>query len=95
MGMLMRRRIQEMKKSEEATDIQTDFDENITHVETEEVSHTGIEQTPDPEEEPKFTYEQLFAMTVKQIREIADSKGYVITKIIKDDVITEFLSQQK
>ena len=33
-------------------------------------------------------------MTVKQIKELAEQKGFAITKIIKDDVIAEFLEKQ-
>lgn len=41
-----------------------------------------------------YTQEMLESMTVSKIKEIAEEKGYKITKIIKADVINEFLSQQ-
>ena len=42
----------------------------------------------------KYTYEDLSAMTVKDIRKLAEDNGIMITKVIKDEVIGEFLSQQ-
>ena len=33
-------------------------------------------------------------MTVKEIKKLAEDKGVLITKVIKDEVINEFLSQQ-
>lgn len=49
----------------------------------------------EPEEtEEKLSYEDLSSMTVKQIKELAEQKGFAITKIIKDDVIAEFLEKQ-
>ena len=41
-----------------------------------------------------YTQEELQAMTVKDIKAIAEANGYSITKVIKADVIAEFLSQQ-
>lgn len=41
-----------------------------------------------------YTYEDLNSMTVKEIKKLAEEKGILITKVIKDDVINEFLSQQ-
>lgn len=43
----------------------------------------------------KYTKEELAEMTVKDIRKIAEDSGIEITKIIKNDVIDEFLNQQK
>lgn len=42
----------------------------------------------------KYTNEELNAMTVDQIKAIAEVKGYTITKTVKAEVITEFLAQQ-
>lgn len=41
-----------------------------------------------------YTQEMLESMTVNQIKEVAAERGYTITKVIKADVINEFLSQQ-
>lgn len=46
------------------------------------------------EESWKYSYEDLSAMTVKDIKKLAEDKGITITKIIKDEVIGELLSQQ-
>ena len=45
-------------------------------------------------ETTKFSHEKLTSMTVKQIKELAEKNGYAITKVIKEDVIAEFLKQQ-
>lgn len=42
----------------------------------------------------KYTQKQLEKMTVEQIKELAQSLGYTITKTVKAEVITEFLTQQ-
>ena len=42
-----------------------------------------------------YTQEMLESMTVSKIKEIAEERGYKITKVIKADVINEFLSQQE
>lgn len=91
MGMLIRRRIHEMQeKAREKEDTKPQF-------EAAEISE-GEDIIPDisePEEtEEKLSYEDLSSMTVKQIKELAERKGFAITKIIKDDVIAEFLAQQ-
>ena len=41
-----------------------------------------------------FTVEQLSGMTVDNIKALAAAKGYVITKTVKAEIITEFLEQQ-
>lgn len=91
MGMLIRRRIHEMQeKAREKEDTKSQF-------EAAEISE-GEDIIPDisePEEtEEKLSYEDLSSMTVKQIKELAEQKGFAITKIIKDDVIAEFLEKQ-
>lgn len=90
MGMLMRRRIHEMQVSKPQ--------EVEKKEQTEEKEQIDLE--PEDKKEQSlhnhlYNYEELSGMTVKQIKEIAEEKGYVITKIIKDDVITEFLYQQQ
>lgn len=42
----------------------------------------------------KYTNEELTAMTIDQIKAIAQSRGYNITKTVKEEIITEFLTQQ-
>lgn len=88
MGMLMRRRIREMKHEK---------DNEIFRVENETTEKEEIEpvEKEEVESEIVFTYEELSSMTVKQIKEIAEKRGYIMTKIIKDDVISEFMLQQK
>ena len=44
--------------------------------------------------ETVYTQEELEALTIARIREIAGDKGYVITKTKKADIIEEFLEQQ-
>lgn len=94
MGMLMRRRIQRMKEDQIVKNVES---KDVIDLQTEDTdTHTEEELTPEENEEAyKFTYEELSSMTVKQIKEIAEQRGYIITKIIKDDVISEFLLQQK
>jgi hypothetical protein len=41
-----------------------------------------------------YTQEELNAMTISQIKSLAEEKGYTITKSVKDEIITEFLEQQ-
>lgn len=44
--------------------------------------------------ETKYTFDDLSVMKVKDIKKLAEDKGISITKVIKDDVINEFLSKQ-
>lgn len=53
-----------------------------------------IKTADDCEGEKKYSKEELETMTVKRVKEIAAEKGCVITKVIKDEVIREFLAQQ-
>lgn len=76
MGMLLRRRINEMKSRQEQTE------EPI------------LEKPAEEEKSDILTREELAGMTVRQIRDIAESKGITLSKIIKEDVISEFLSKQ-
>lgn len=41
-----------------------------------------------------YTYDELEQMSAKEIRKIAEDKGFKLTKTIKDDLINEFLSKQ-
>lgn len=41
-----------------------------------------------------YTKEELSAMTIAQIKALATELGYTITKSVKADIISEFLSQQ-
>lgn len=41
-----------------------------------------------------YTQEELEAMTIEQIKEIATKRGYTITKTVKAEIITEFLGAQ-
>lgn len=91
MGMLIRRRIHEMQEKAR------EKEETKTRLEATEISEWKdiIPDIPETEEtEDKLSYEDLSAMTVKQIKELAEQKGFAITKIIKDDVIAEFLDKQ-
>lgn len=47
-----------------------------------------------PTEPKKYTNEELAAMTIDQIKAIAQKRGYNITKTVKEEIITEFLTQQ-
>lgn len=42
----------------------------------------------------KYTNEELTEMTIDQIKAIAQERGYNITKTVKEEIITEFLTQQ-
>lgn len=76
MGMLMRRRINEMKNRQEQS------------------QEPVLEKPAKEGKSDILTREELTVMTVKQIRDIAESKGITLSKIIKEDVISEFLSKQ-
>lgn len=54
-------------------------------------SDTEIQMETSPH---KYTYEELSGISVRKIKELADNMGFSITKVLKDDVINEFLSQQ-
>lgn len=41
-----------------------------------------------------YTYEELEQMTAKEMRKIAEDKGFKLSKVSKDDIINEFLSKQ-
>lgn len=41
-----------------------------------------------------YTSEELNAMTVDQVKAVANAKGYTITKTTKAEIITEFLAAQ-
>lgn len=47
-----------------------------------------------PTEPKKYTNEELAAMTIDQIKAIAQERGYNITKTVKEEIITEFIAQQ-
>lgn len=57
--------------------------------ESEEISALSLESV-----DKTYAQEELESMTVKEIKEIADELGYLITKTLKADIIEEFLSQQ-
>lgn len=42
-----------------------------------------------------YTEEELNAMTIAQIKALAEELGYTITKSLKADIIAEFLEQQE
>lgn len=42
----------------------------------------------------QYTEEELQAMTIVKIKDLAGTRGYTITKTIKSDIIAEFLAQQ-
>lgn len=50
--------------------------------------------TTDDPVKSSYTNEDLNAMTVEQIKAVANAKGYTITKTVKAEIITEFLAQQ-
>lgn len=41
-----------------------------------------------------YTEKELSGMTAKEIKKIAEENGYTIKKIVKSDIVKEFLSQQ-
>ncbi len=60
------------------------------------VSHSAEPDQGAPAYAGTDTYiaEQLSGMTIDSIRALANSKGYVITKTVKAEIIAEFLEQQ-
>ena len=78
MGMLMRRRMREIQ---------------VNQSETKEPEVYAEAKMEEPVVH-KYSKEELSGMTVKQIKEIAVSLGITVNKVIKDDVISEFLAQQ-
>lgn len=47
-------------------------------------------------EAPKiYKEEELYSMTVVEIKELAAERGYSIKKTLKSEIIAEFLSQQE
>ena len=48
----------------------------------------------DTDESGALSQEELEALTIKQIKAIAEDKGYTITKSVKSEIITEFLAAQ-
>lgn len=49
---------------------------------------------PKQEDDTVYTENQLNEMTIDNIKEIAEQKGYTITKTVKAEIIAEFLEQQ-
>lgn len=92
MGMLIRRRIHEMQEQSRKKDIESKS--QFGAVEIPEGSAVILDTHESQETKDELTYDDLSAMTVKQIRELAEKKGFTITKIIKEDVILEFLEKQ-
>jgi hypothetical protein len=41
-----------------------------------------------------YTQEELEELTINEIKEIAEERGYTITETLKADIIAEFLEQQ-
>lgn len=41
-----------------------------------------------------YTNEELEQMTAKEMRRIAEDRGFKLSKVSKDDIISEFLSKQ-
>lgn len=67
------------KSSYEADDMELPFSDN--DIELENKPHT-------------YTYEELEEMTAKEMRRIAEDRGFKLSKVSKDDIISEFLSKQ-
>lgn len=42
----------------------------------------------------QYTEKELQAMTIAEIKDLAGTRGYTITKTVKADIIAEFLAQQ-
>ena len=49
---------------------------------------------PETAEEEIYTQADLEALTIAQIKELAEDKGITITKTRKAEIIAEFLAQQ-
>lgn len=62
---------------------------------TNEMELPFSDQEISMETEPHiYTYEELEQMTAKEMRRIAEDKGFKLSKVSKDDIINEFLSKQ-
>ena len=48
----------------------------------------------DEEYQETYTEDELNALTIDQIKTIAEAKGYTITKTVKADIIAEFIAAQ-
>lgn len=77
--------IQETKEDKKTVVDETSKDEE-TKDKNEETEKTSTE---------KYTAEQLEAMTVNELKELADSKGYKLTKAIKKEIIQEIIELQE
>lgn len=44
--------------------------------------------------EHKYTEKELDEITVKEIRKIAEDKGFTLSKVVRKDIINEFLEKQ-
>lgn len=54
-----------------------------------------VKATEPADEETAYTEESLSEMTTKEIKALAEKRGYKITKNNKSDVIEQFLTQQR
>ncbi len=91
MGMLLRRRINELseEKGENKT-LESDEGEKLTYTDFPySDKNTQIE-----EKGHLYTKDELEQNPVRIIKKIAEELGFTITKTIKDDVIQEFLEKQ-
>lgn len=59
-----------------------------------EDEETNAGESSDSNGSETYTEEQLTAMTIEQIKALANEKGYTITKTAKADIIAEFLAAQ-
>jgi len=62
--------------------------------EVPEKSGASRSQADPVKPEKKYTANELGLMTVKEIRKIAAERNMTISKIIKEDVIKEFIAKQ-
>lgn len=60
----------------------------------DDVNGGEVESGGDGEDAARYTEEALNAMTIDQIKALAEERGYTITKTVKAEIIAEFLTAQ-
>lgn len=95
MGMLLRRRISEIagngSRAEEPAAREEAAVRTVPEGDDLPFSDADIMMETAP---ARYAKEELEVLTVRRIRELAADLGFEITKIIKSDVIREFLEKQ-
>lgn len=84
----------ELEPKNKETAVFTATIECTADIEQEDLEHLPVYIYYPQVDDTEYTQEQLEAMTIEQIRTIANARGYTITETTKANIITEFLTQQ-